>query len=156
MKKFKRILFCILLICFFFLGIYILLEEFSKHNLTNRIKEDPTLLIPVFLTLFSIVSLLYNINKLQKSLILQSSIYKILRIGDVVFSISMFLFSILSIYFFAESLDKTTLEFNHQLLLWSVLLVFLLFSIFLFLDNLLFHKEQEHIFKKDSIDEIGQ
>lgn len=155
MKKFKRILFCILLTCFLFLGVFILSKEFKGFNILLRIEEDYSLLIPISVTFFSIMSLLFNINKLQKQLISQSTIYKILRIGDIVFSISLFIFSIVCIYFFVESSDKTTLEFNYQLIIWSVLIVFLLFSILLFLDNIFFHKEQENILKKDSIDEIG-
>lgn len=155
MKKFKRILFCILLTCFLFLGIFILIKQFKDFDILLRIKEDSSLLIPISLTFFSIMSLLFNINKLQKHLISQSTIYEILRIGDVVFSISMFIFSTVCIYFFVESLDKTTLEFNNKLLIWSALVVVILFSILLFLDNIFFHKEQENILKKDSIDEIG-
>jgi amino acid transporter len=137
------------------LGIFILIKQFKDFDILLRIKEDSSLLIPISLTFFSIMSLLFNINKLQKHLISQSTIYEILRIGDVVFSISMFIFSTVCIYFFVESLDKTTLEFNNKLLIWSALVVVILFSILLFLDNIFFHKEQENILKKDSIDEIG-
>ena len=155
MKKFKRILFCIILTCFLFLGIYVLAKQFIGFDILLKIKEDSSLLIPINLTFFSIMSLLFNINKLQKQLNSQSTIYKILRIGDIVFSISIFTFSIVCIYFFVESSDKTNLEFNNQLFIWSVLIVLILFSILLFLDNIFFHKEQEEILKKDSIDEIG-
>lgn len=155
MKKFKRILFCILLTCFLFLGIFILSKQFRGFDILLRIKEDSSLLIPLSLTFFSIMSLLFNLNKLQKQLILHSTIYEILRIGDVVFSISIIIFSAVCIYFFVESLDKTNLKFNNQLLIWSMLIVVILFSILLFLDNIFFHKEQENILKKDSIDEIG-
>ena len=156
MQKFKRIVFCLLLITFLAFGCYILLQIFNYFKFDNKIEDDPTLLIPIFLTLFSVVSLLFNINKLQKQLILQSSFYKILRIGDIIFSISIFILSLVGLYFLIESADRTTLELKRQIITFSVLIVIFFCSILLFFDNIIFHKKQENIQNKDFIDEIGQ
>ena len=133
MKKFKRILFCIALTCFLFFGCYLLQEEFTKYNLTTKIKEDATLLIPIHLTFFSLLSLLYNINKLQKSLVLNSLIYKVLKVGDFIFSISISIFSLFCVYILLESSGTTEIKLNHQLILWSVLLVFFFAAFYFFL-----------------------
>jgi len=155
MKKFKRILFCILITSFLFFGIYILSEIFKTFQFHSQIKNDPSILIPIHLTLFSIISLLYNFNKLHNQLIIKSIIYKTLRIGDLVFAVSIFIFSVVCIYFLIHNLKLSTLQISRQIIAFTLLLVLFFLSILLIFDNILFHKKQETILKKDSIDEIG-
>lgn len=156
MKKFKRILFCILITCFLFFGLYILLEVFKSFHFNLKIKTDPYILIPIHLTFFSFVSLLYNVNKFQKQLVFEAPIYKILRIGDIIYSISIFIFSVVCIYFTIDNLKISTLQISRQIIFFTILLVLFFLSILLFFDSIFFHKEQKNILKKDFIDEIGQ
>ena len=138
---------------------FILYDEFTNYNFLEKLTHDLTLLIPLHLTLFSFLSIVYGIKKFIRSTVKKSPLYKFLRVSDFVFAISLFLFAMFGGYYFTESLlSSTSIEFDFGFFLIRlvVILMVLLMSILLFIDNLKFHKATSKSAKKDFIDDIGQ
>jgi len=153
MKKIKRIFLLLLPCSFLFLGTWFLIDEFLIYNFFSKIKKDPTLLIPLFILLFSVFSFLFGIHKFQKNKENRSSIYKVLRVGDLIFSSSLSLLFLAGIYFLStNSIERGT---NFYLIRYVIFLVLLAFSILLFVDNLIYHKGLKKDSNKDDIDKIG-
>ncbi|TMM30488.1 hypothetical protein FDT66_06910 [Polaribacter aestuariivivens] len=156
MKKVKRILFCLLLICFLFLGIYIVIREFLRYeNPLLAIENDVSLLIPILLNLLAVISFLFNVDKLQRTLSIKSTTYKVFRICDLIFSISLALVLSVIIYFFIDGYYQLELKRSIYFFRLSITVLLLLFSLLLFFDNLQFHKAQKKSLNKINIDEIG-
>lgn len=140
-------------------GCFILYDEFTNYNFLEKLKNDLTLLIPLHLTLFSFLSIVYGTKKFTSRGFKKSKFYKFLRISDFIFSISLFLFAMFGGYFFIDSmLNSTSIEFDFEffLLRLIIILVVLLLSVLLFIDNLNFHRSLSGRVKKDTIDDIGQ
>jgi len=140
-------------------GCFIMYDEFTNYNFLTKLKDDLTLLIPLHLTLFSFLSIVYGIKKFNRSNTKKSKLYRFLRASDFVFSVSLFLFAMFGGYFFIQSmLSSTSIEFDFEffILRLVVILMTLLLSILLFIDNLKFHKATSKPIKKDFIDDIGQ
>lgn len=154
MKKFKRIFLLIITTSLLFFGCWVLIEEFNIYNISSRIQKDPTLLIPVHISLFSTFSVLLGIKKFQNSKEINSSIYKVLRIGDIIFSTTFLILLITGMYYLFNNPNEKELDF--YLIRYSVILLFLFFTILLFIDNIKYHKELELLSKKDDIHEIGK
>lgn len=140
-------------------GCFILYEEFTNYNFLTKLKDDLTLLIPLHLTLFSFLSIVYGIKKFIRSTVKKSRLYRFLRVSDFIFSISLFLFAMFGGYYFTKSLlSSTSIEFDFEFftIRLIVILMVLLLSILLFIDNLKFHKTTSKPTQKDFIDHIGQ
>ena len=153
MKKLKRIFLLILSGTVLCLGIWIIIEEFHIYNLTSKIKDDPSLLIPICITLFSLFSFLFGFIKLFKIVEFKSKTYQALRVGDLLFSISFIIMLCAGIYTLIENPNIKTIDFYT--IRFSVIFLLFAFCILLFFDNLKYHKKQKINSGKDTIDEIG-
>jgi hypothetical protein len=159
MKKFRRIFLLVVSTCILFFGTFILVRVFGDFDVFSKIKADLGLLIPIHFSFFSIFSILFSIKKFQNNADLQitSTIYKGLRIGDFIFSISLFLLTITGLYHLTKSVNSSNnLDTTFYLIRIGVLLLLFAFSILLFIDNIVFNATQKIDLKKDYIDEIGQ
>ncbi|WP_439128329.1 hypothetical protein [Polaribacter sp.] len=120
-----------------------------------KLKKDISLFIPIFVTFFALVSLIFNTKKFKNSTDIEISYYKFLRIGDLFFSIFLFIVSFAGFYLLIESWYKTNLESHFFKIRISILSLVLIFSVLLYLDNLRFHKSLKNNANKSFIEEIG-
>lgn len=154
MKKIKRILLLLFCSTVLFLSSWASLEEFRLFNTFSKLNKDPSLLILINFNATSLLSFLYGIIKFRNIIDVTSNIYKVLRIGDLIFSVTFFISLITGIYYLLNnSVDR---EFNFYLLRLSIIVLLTLFSVLLFVDNILYHKSQKLLVEKDNIDKIGE
>jgi hypothetical protein len=136
-----------------FLSIWVLIEEFKIYTIFSKLKEDPTLLIPIGTCLSSAFSVLFGLTKILKTVEFNSISYTFLRIGDLIFSILIFILLMSGIYMMLDNPEIRTSEF--YLISFSIIVLLSLFSMLILFDNLKYHKKQKAILKKDNIHEIG-
>ncbi len=139
----------------FLAGCYTLYTEFKNGSFLLKLKKDISLFIPIFVTFFALVSLIFNTKKFKNSTDIEISYYKFLRIGDLFFSIFLFIVSFAGFYLLIESWYKTNLESHFFKIRISILSLVLIFSVLLYLDNLRFHKSLKNNANKSFIEEIG-
>lgn len=156
MKKLKRIFICLVLVVFLTLCGSVLYSEFKLFNIFEKIKADPTLLIPIQLSVFGVFSLLFNLEKFKKTVFIETTSYKILRIGDTIFCLSLFIILVVGIYYFSIVLHTNLNSFNFYLIRGLIIVLLLCFNFLIFIDNLKYHKTKLKSLKTDFIDEIGQ
>ncbi|WP_405564059.1 hypothetical protein [Polaribacter sp. Asnod6-C07] len=153
MKKFKRIILIIISSSVLFFGSWVLIQEFNFYTIVPKIQKDPSLLIPVFITVFSVFSVLFGIYKIQKNTVFNSNIYKILRIGDFIYSTSFLVFLIVGVYFIFKNLNE--IKIDRSLIIFGIIFILFLYNVFLIIDNVQYQKEQKDLSKKDDIADIG-
>ncbi|MDT7832426.1 hypothetical protein RQM59_08545 [Flavobacteriaceae bacterium S356] len=159
MKKAMRIFTLVLSAAILVFGCFILHDELTNYNFLTKLKNDLTLLIPVHLTLFSCLSMLYTIQKFRRRVFKKSRLYTFLRISDFIFSIPLFIFGLFGAYFLTQStiLDGgVESDANFFMLRIVVISLILTLSVLLFIDNLKFHKFVSTPVKTDTIEDIGQ
>lgn len=153
MKKFNRIFLSIVALIILLLGSYVLVDEIAfSGDVFIKLEEDKSLLIPIYFTLFSVFCFLFNIKKFHQDIVIHSTTYKILRIGDLVFSLSMIVIIVIAIYFFTESIQSNKIRFSVTPLFVMIFLLF--FGIVDLADNILYHKKQLLYTKTESVDDI--
>lgn len=116
------------------------------------------MLLAVAWTLLSVPSLFFNLEKLGESGV-KSKIYTFTRISDLIFSIYMIPLIVLGIialsrYTLIEGNEKITQSEIYMPLL--IMLVCLVASILLFIDNIKYHKSFKKTVEVDTIDHIGK
>ncbi|MBU3011536.1 hypothetical protein KO506_08980 [Polaribacter vadi] len=153
MKKIKRIILIIISSSVLFFGSWVLIQEFNFYTIVPKIQKDPSLLIPVFITVFSVFSVLFGIYKIQKNTVFNSNIYKILRIGDFIYSTSFLVFLIVGVYFIFKNLN--IIKIDKSLIIFGIIFILFLYNFFLIIDNVQYQKEQKDLSKKDDIADIG-
>ena len=157
MKVIKRIIFCVILFCILLISIYSLYNTYVLF--TRNIDGGPGFLAPILIGIFSFFSFLFNLKKLIPRVFINKIIYTILRIGDFIFSIIISISLSINIYHTTKEFVQQELQFETYLFRVLILLVMLVLSIFLFLDNLKYHKEQKkekEFVKRQIINEIGK
>jgi hypothetical protein len=153
MKKINRIFLCFFALVILGLGNYVLVDEFwGNANVFGILKEDTSLLIPVYFSLMSVFGLLFNIKKFNDHLSLQDRTYKILRVGDLIFSVSLLIMFSVGFYFLVKSIN--TNKINFSIYPFMVISLFLFFAAVNLFDNILYHKKQLLLLQKDDINEI--
>lgn len=153
MKKFNRIFLSIVALIILLLGSYVLVDEIAfSGDVFIKLEEDKSLLIPIYFTLFSVFCFLFNIKKFHQDIVIHSTTYKILRIGDLVFSLSMIVIIVVGLYFYIGAVSANKLRL--KLLPLIIMIFFLFFAILDIADNFLYHKKQVRFFKKESINDI--
>lgn len=157
MKKGKRIFFCVLLFLGFLFSIYSFISSYELH--LRNVNRNQNLIFPIVVGVFSFISLHFNLSKLFFENSLKSGIYKLLRIGDLLFSVSISVLSfvVFSIFIYDFILQEITPK-NHLPKLLTISITMFL-SVFLFYDNLLYHKEikqKKALFEENFIEEIGK
>lgn len=136
-----------------FFSIWIMIDEFKNYNLFSKLENDPSLLIPIFASLFSTFSVLFGLSKLIEIIESNSTFYKFLRIGDLIFAIGFFTLMMTGVFFIIDNPETRTS--NSYFIGLSIVVILTIFSMILFYDNLKYHKKQKVLFTKDDIDEIG-
>jgi hypothetical protein len=153
MKKFNRIFLCVVSLSILLLGSYAMVEEFGYFgNFFEDLEKDSFLLIPIYFTFFSIFCFLFNIKKFNQDISIASTTYKIFRIGDLVFAISLFILIVVGLYFYIGAVSANKLRL--KLLPLTIMIFFLFFAILDIADNILYHKKQVVFSKKESIEDI--
>ena len=157
MKKILRIFFVVFIISIFLLGAYVLYDAFMAMGMIDSLEKDPSLVIVILWTLLTIPSLFFNLEKLGESR-KKSTIYLYTRVGDLVFSVYLFLACILglvSVWFLFQ--EEGNLYEDSRIILPIVLLVIaLIVCALLFIDNFKYHKSFLKIPEEESIDDIGK
>ena len=157
MKKFKQIFFCVIIFGFVSFFCYVIIDEFYQLNLIEKLKEDPSLIFLLHLTFFSILSFLFNILKLDNHINLNSLSYKVLRIGDLVFSLSMTILISIGIYYIILDYHNINRTADFVGLKISAIVFIFIICIFILIDNVKFHRGQKALSNNDSsIDNIGE
>lgn len=153
MKKFNRIFLCVVALIILLLGCYVFVDEIAfSGDVFLKLEEDKSLLIPIYFTVFSFFCFLFNIKKFSKDISINSTTYKVLRIGDFIFSLSLIVIVFVGFYYFFYSINENKIKFSlPPLLVMGFLLFFGILNVF---DNILYHKKQAVILKKESIDDI--
>lgn len=157
MKKIKWLFFIVSSIAVFVLGAYILYEELHDNDMFWKLKQDPSLYFLVFSTILSITSLFFNLEKIA-GLKNKTDLYKITRIGDMLFAIYFFVLGILAAYTLFESISRTSNfeeQLSKRLLAIGIIVLMFFLSILLFIDNFKFHRSFKKISKGESIEDIG-
>ena len=153
MKKFNRIFLCFVTLGIILFGSYGMVEEFGDFSdFFKDLKENTFLLIPIYFTLFSVFSFLFNLKKFSKDISVSSTTYKVLRIGDFLFSLSLITLIFAGLYFYFDAINLNKLKL--KLLPLFIMLFLLFFAILDLTDNILYHKKQMLFLKKESIDDI--
>lgn len=129
-KIIKKILFILLSIAFI-----LLITSFTTNSLTLLTAAYTFVFLPVIISLsFYSFYLVYISPEPAKIYIF---------IGDIIFSISILIFSVVIFYFLIESCDRTELQFKSRLTIFCVILGLLFLSILLFFDNIIIHKNRQ-------------
>jgi hypothetical protein len=138
MKKFNRIFLCVVSLSILLFGSFGMVEEFGYFsNFFEDLKKN---------------SFLFNIKKFSQDISIESTTYKIFRIGDFIFAISLVIMIAVALYFYFDRISTNKLKF--KLLPLIIMIFFLFFAILDIADNFLYHKKQVLFFKKESIDDI--
>lgn len=156
MKKWKKIVLTVLLLFFFFLCCIILFQEFRyAKSIFEKLSDEPYIFIIIHFVSFSFLSFLFAILKFSKDVSVDSLNYKILRICDFIFSISLFCLLILGLYDVLKNIYSRGTIQNRAYFGIAILLFLLAISIVLFINNIRYHKTLKKSIKPDIIDEIG-
>ena len=156
MKKIKKIVLALLTASFFSICCLGLYEIFKTSNsISEEIAKDPSLLILIGTTLFSFISFLFNVFKLNPNPNLESFQYKLLRFCDLIYAISLFIFLIWGSYNILKANNNGNLNENFWMI-FLVLVVLYLLSISLILDNIFYHKKNKKATRVNFIEEIGK
>lgn len=154
MKKIKRILLLLFCCTVLFFCSWGSIEEFRIYNIINKLKKDPSLLILIHFNISSIFSILFGITKFKNIISIASKTYKILRISDLIFSTTSFIILCVGTHYVIK--NPTPKGFEFYLIVYSIIVLLIFFSVVLFTDNILYHKSQKLLVEKDNIDEIGE
>ena len=124
----------------------------------NNIQDKlDSLFLLIFAFLLSVLSLFFNLEKVAESG-KKTNIYKITRIGDILFSMVFFFLGCLADHQIYKSMTSPFREYQISERLWPVFFTILIFtfSIMLFVDNIKYHKSFKNLPKAESIDDIGK
>jgi len=146
----------LILILFFLAGSYTLYTEFyDKGDVLKKIANDLTLLIPIIITLFCACSIFFNLKKFEVNIKVTSKTYQLLRIGDSLFCIFLFLFSFAGFYTLVHNWYTEKIDSTFFIIRLCVISFAILFSVLLYINSNVFHKKLIKDAQKDEIDKIG-
>jgi hypothetical protein len=153
MKKVKRIYFVIFLIAILVFSVKLLYTKYDDLFELNNLSDYLDLFVPLSWILFAMPSLMFNLEKLGEN-ITKSKIYPFTRVIDLIALIYFSLWPITG--FIALYVESEQIESTGYLYLALFMSIILVTCIFMFIDNLKFHKSFRHIPKSESINDIGE
>lgn len=157
MKKVGRIFLVLGVLAVILFAFFIFSRELKFRSFFAAIERDPMLLILVFSTLLGFFSLSFNMSKF--SVQPKKKYYRLIRIGDLSFSVYIFVLSIMGLVdmllLYMNPLDslRGSIASLQVIAFYGGLI---LLSVALFVDNLRFHKSLLHFNQEDSIEDIGK
>lgn len=107
-------------------------------------------------TFLSFVSFLFSIQKFSNVQNSKALYYRILRVTDFIFALSLIILFIVALYSFIDSVNENTETSKSIIYTSTILILFLVFGFVLLIDNILFHRNNLKNLKVDNIDEIGK
>lgn len=158
MKKIKILLFIIGQLSLIGICGFLLYDNLEGKDIIYTLNRDPSLYILISICILSLISIAFN---LEKFLVLRkkSMIYGFTRIGDLVFSIYFFILALITTYRINISFQQANVtdeDIEARIFAYAIIFFMYLLSIFLFIDNLMFHKTFKKLELSEYIDHIGK
>lgn len=153
-----RVFFMVGALCVVLFTIIIFSSEMRDKGLFEAIENDPTLWILVVATFLAFFSMYFNGIKFTHQP-LKKKLFKLTRIGDLLFAVYLFVLNMIGfvdlIIRYIRSLNS---PYNTSISTGKVVffIVFISFSIAIFIDNLKFYKSLRNAPVGETIDDIGK
>lgn len=158
MKKIKILLFIIGQLALIGICGFLLYQELADNDILYTLNQQPSLYILISICMLSLISIAFNLEKLL-TLRKKSMIYNFTRVGDLIFSIYFFILALITTYRINISFrqaEVTDEDIEAKIFGYAIIFFMYLLSIFLFIDNLMFHKTFKKMELSESIDHIGK
>ena len=158
MKIIFRVFLVILIVLIILLAFGIYMTRVARLDESEEMNVNWALWMFMGSAFLALFSLRFNILKLADNP-RRKKIYKLIRVGDLIFSLYLFVFSVMVLGRIMINYINL-IDTNYQMIIPMGTIVmyafFILLSIALFVDNLKFHKSLSHSNQEDSIEDIGK
>lgn len=158
MKKLKILFFIVSQLSIIGITSFLLYDSFKDKDILYTLDKEPSLYVLISICILSLISIGFNLEKVL-SLKKKSLLYNFTRYGDLIFSIYFFLLAVITTYRINVSLSQakvTDQDIEAKIFAYVIIFFMYTISIFLFIDNLIFHKSFKAIDIEESIEDIGR
>lgn len=158
MKKLKILFFIVSQLAITGIASFLLYDSFKDRDILYTLDREPSLYILISICILSLISIGFNLEKIL-SLRKKSLLYNFTRYGDLIFSIYFFVLAVITTYRVNISLNQaeiTNEDIEAKIFAYVIIFFMYVISIFLFVDNLVFHKSFKTRNLEESIDNIGK